>query len=916
MSTTNNKRAIYTPKTEAVDTQLDLIAKELAYNYYTNSFGDADVENNVKNTAALSVFKKEISGKIKVDLENNIRVRNIMIIGAGASHDSFKAMPLGKDLTNEMDEEYIQKIKGLHFLDEKYKEEQEAVKLTTGSNDINFENYLYILSKLFLSQPELRKNIKEITGIRYAPSLFNEIVAHMLKHSFLDIVINYNFEETLDQAIEDEIGKANYHEIISDGHCIKTEDITRDGRLTTPLYVKPHGTNSHKSTLRFTNNHYLELPFDIKEMLKTLFDGILNEKSKKRIEKINLFVVGFAMESFELNNILKSCFETEKSQYTIYDINHEPLSEKPEKFEAFQKTFDVVLTPEGNMPFQEYEFPNTKHRYVPIKTNPEGFDNSKESITSDLAEFFSVIWRKTHDMFTDEFKPRSIAKHEIVNYLLYDDILKNGGNTTDERVKNRQDLKKKYDDFTSPETRDYFLDRAIIEVAIAFTRNKGMVDLVELLKGKPGKYHALYLKSDKKIKEKIDIALPVVSFYDIVSVFAPPPIYGSFLKNTDNIYEIDLEKMDEIFSKENLTNNVLEKINRFEIDLKEFVLQQKLAKYILATLINSSLLSKRTKTHIQKKCYKRVFNGYYTDNSNYNPEKTVLEELYRLFLKSAKSHYYIINPKENDSVHNMFETFSSENLLHTNLSFKLKFKELFEKDWNVAFIVTERGGIFELLKSINEAAPNHFKNKHIILICSYDALKFNDDKQNADEWYGSVKNKINQDVISPQNLTLLFTPSREHNHHIALFLKCPHNSEEKLHQNDVALIDNKLGFNFAPHDAIYHFRQSFSNSIDPLVIKADNSFPKEKVINDFGKMVKLFHLLLLRSFDFTCQINNAKMLEAIGENSLVGEYYKLYKDAKEELKESYKTWKINQYNEQVVGFLKSIYEGINKKSSN
>ena len=42
--------------------------------------------------------------------------------------------------------------------------------------------------------------------VRYYPGLAYEILAHLMKHGFIDAIINFNFDEVLDQAIEDELG--------------------------------------------------------------------------------------------------------------------------------------------------------------------------------------------------------------------------------------------------------------------------------------------------------------------------------------------------------------------------------------------------------------------------------------------------------------------------------------------------------------------------------------------------------------------------------------------------------------------------------------------------------------------------------------------------------------------------------------
>ncbi len=51
----------------------------------------------------------------------------------------------------------------------------------------------------------------------------------------------------------------NIEVIYSDGHCPEDyEEITQNnGKLNRPIYIKPHGTISHLSTLRFTREDFL-----------------------------------------------------------------------------------------------------------------------------------------------------------------------------------------------------------------------------------------------------------------------------------------------------------------------------------------------------------------------------------------------------------------------------------------------------------------------------------------------------------------------------------------------------------------------------------------------------------------------------------------------------------------------------------
>ncbi|MBK6976711.1 MAG: hypothetical protein IPH28_06005 [Cytophagaceae bacterium] len=95
---------------------------------------------------------------------------------------------------------------------------------------------------------------------RTYPSVFYEILAHIFKNRFVDAVINFNFDESFDQAVLEEISTGELKKIVSDGDCVPYVDLVEEHNLKLPLYIKPHGTFSEKSSLRFTKEHYIDIP--------------------------------------------------------------------------------------------------------------------------------------------------------------------------------------------------------------------------------------------------------------------------------------------------------------------------------------------------------------------------------------------------------------------------------------------------------------------------------------------------------------------------------------------------------------------------------------------------------------------------------------------------------------------------------
>jgi hypothetical protein len=723
----NDLDPIQTPLTAPINTQLNSLAEELAYNYFSNSFGEKEFEKE----GCLDMFSDPaIKEKFTTKFGKGERVRNILIVGAGASNDSFASIPLGKAMTEEMKATYGDKIE-TEFVKRKYEHEKEEIAAMTGKENLSFENYFYLLSNHFVEQEELRKKIKEMTNIRYAPCLFNEIVAHLLKHSFIDVVINFNFEETLDQSIADEIGSENYYNVISDGHAVSIDKILIGGRLKSPIYIKPHGSNSHKSTLRFTNNHYFDMPADIKSMLETLFKGRINDD--KKIEKVNLIVVGFSLESVEFNKLLRIRNEEKQTEFPDYEIYHidinpflctvDPEKPLPSRDLGFATHFPSLIIDHPSIE----EKPNyaKKIKYTPIKVENKPNENC---ITTPLGELMSVLWRKVHRTFQHPFSPRSIARHEILNYFLYDKECcrktspDKDGNTIDSRAAARAAIYTMYEppeEIKQPaDYCKYLLDKLMIELMLSINRNNGLIDLLEILKGRVGDYYNLYKEYQ---------ATNSYSIYEIADELCgsaktsenEPP----FLKNSNyyllyNEFEAADSEPTKIISqfsatlKEQLGKENEERIDKLTKTLAgeyEKLASNNKVKTRVITLLMRLLTSRKTcpefKLRLLKNFDQPVFNGR---EENKVP---LFNEVIRSMAKGIDSHYYIINPRQNNPIHHMFETYTKDCVQHTNLAYIHEFSRFFSKadKWDTALIVAETGAIFDFLA--HEKTTPHIKEK-------------------------------------------------------------------------------------------------------------------------------------------------------------------------------------------------------------
>jgi hypothetical protein len=790
MQEDNSRDHCFTPNIEEKSQLIiDEIADELAYNYLANSFGD-DIFNHTHYKDILNQNLKidsNINDETIGDIYNERKIqrrrcRNVLIIGAGASFDSYSGVPLGQQLVNSFEEIFVSKLKSIPFLEEKYEnEKKEIVKLLKG--DFDFENFLSLLSTFFVTQTALREEIKNHTGFRYSPSLFYEIVAHMLKHTFLDVVINFNFDEMLDQCIHEELGADNYHFVLSDGHTIKIEDILVEGRIKAPVYIKPHGTFSHKSSLRFTKRHYLDLPIDIQDMLEGLLSGYRGEG--KEVERVNLICVGFDLASIEFNDILNGYLSPISRVYHFFfnnkDTDDKILADMKLKFENQLGSFVKKAIAHGLTLEDIYKPINIKNfntqlikPEIPVGEKKNILNESNDAIpvnelTTPLGELFSVLWRRTYLRFNDFNKPRSISRHEIISYLFYNkNLFTNFDKSWDNKVSDiqlRKNMRDYYED--SPK---YFRDRVLVEVAIELLRNNGNVDIVEVLKGRTGLYFEKYLDTCRLYTNKIRLTHSIYDFLAEYSKdgsskenikdeaefpstkltfrilpFTKDELITEVLKDIKDNFKKPINKyfapMAKSISKDDINAKIKEETNNFfewlENAINEYYLRNPLAISILCNLLRSELLSSKIRENLLSSYKMAVFNGLKWENkTNINPlikkvkgmsNYSMLQELFRIFTKTNASSYFNIRSKKNDSRFRVWESFQMKNVLHTNLLLSNDFKYVFlTKNWDCLLSVFETG---ETIKGIirenvlQVGFLDKLQKREIVLLCSFEAVE-------------------------------------------------------------------------------------------------------------------------------------------------------------------------------------------------
>jgi len=889
--------------------KLDELAMELATNYCTASFGESE-KKQVKLSDIFSPKCKALPDGHRTSnepptIDDISQHRNILLIGAGATYDSYKCIPLGDQVIEKLREKYEAKIGDFPAIREKYKSSINEQKIQ--NRPLDFENYLALFVELILTPEQLRKELADLYTYKYSPSLLYEIIAHMFKHSFIDVIVNFNFDELLDRAIDEEVGKNNYYHVVSDGDAVSIDDVTVDGRLKIPVYIKPHGTITHKTSLRFTKQDYLNVPESIKHLLQQLISGkrgeIDTEKKVKDLTQVNIISVGFNMASIEFNDILNK-FLPDRSKifhfaYGKKDIR-DPHFVKEILPDFYKRAFGAWQPERGSADLSLDEFDNYVYKRISI----ESMDKAEvdDTLTSPYSKLFSCLWRKMHRQFKEHLQPRSIGSHELVAYLFCDPDF-----FTDEMHLIKEDVVNRYENNIH-----YFLDRTLVEIAITINRNNGVVDIADLLNERAGFYYAEYRRIHLEQKRS---PKDLLSIYDLINQFtddaSEEESKATLLRNIFRLKVLNFEEtIEEIKQLRTATDSRgirHPRLKKWELpfydqlsdstspgripsDLKnktnpqEFInvalerFERLLTGYyggkcyipvtIMYHLFRCSLLSDQFTENLKKNYGKAVYN-----QKNYDSKKDklflepgqksplLIDELIRLFLKSSTGHFFTIKPKFNDHANFLTQSFSKNKILHTNLSVEYAFLNMMGKDWDIALLIIENGNILKLLEENQDLLLRTNRKRKIIVINSYEALR----QLHPDEEFGKIelikrRNKEYTDFVAkgqPGSLvefSTLSTPAVQHNHHMMLFLKRSPSTAERR-PSACYIFTNTTGQKIPVEmvGGIYMFRRGFSSSINPIFI-GDTSYSPftdtKALTNDLRKLLSMFLINFCRAIAF------------------------------------------------------------------
>ncbi len=631
-----------------------VLSKALADNYFDVTFGYP-----LRRETFISNYQKVFKGGNGRNFADAPRVRNIVLVGAGASYAAFgdEKFPMATGAIERLRESLgvsglQQALRASNALKksgdgisgpaDRIEEEEERFKQIYGVPNprSDFESQLAIFSMFYTAQ-QVQGALGGLYSHRYYPHIIFETIAHLLKHRFIDVVINYNFDEVLDQAIDEEMQGGDYRKVLSDGDCEDLSKLVVDEQLKVPLYIKPHGTISHKSTLRFTKDAYIGMPSGLLAFTRKILLGQTKEDISKQRDRyhVNLISIGYAFTSVELIEMLRGHDRLNVFHFNVAEAGNEStLASHVRGISPNVSQYFIGIDPRGGTPVRGAAY---------------------SSIQEAVTELFSTAC----NCFEGPYRPRGMDRHWIIHHLLFsprptppDAKAGSPPAGSGDRVP-RQD-------------RYYFLARLYVELTIALAKGNGRIDLATLVGTRVG----IYFREWRSVEPGGGVSLREICRYlELISSegFRGNVFTASILgtSNPTSSPWIDIKASSGNVDKGNLRN-------------VEQGLSEVLAKHLWEML-------KKVLSQIDDREFQAHLGSKSIDHTK------VIEHLTAL----VRSDTHELAPRFSPDALLLFNKANRSAVIHTHLGMVTRFMELADNpEWDLLLSVTEQGKVLRKLE--------------------------------------------------------------------------------------------------------------------------------------------------------------------------------------------------------------------------
>jgi hypothetical protein len=380
----------------------------------------------------------------------------IAVVGAGASEP---LLARGDELAAELEAQF-----------ERDEVELNRLTLVYNLDPEQFETRLVALSRSPDAAAMVRKTISEKYKVQHPTLLGNELLAHLLKHRFLDAIISFNFDELLDRSLSDELSDGEYEQVISERDCdgIQADPSAPD---YVPLYVKLHGTASEPDSLRFTADAYYSIPQRISGVVQELLHA----------EECVIVNVGSGLATFDLQHLFNI-----PQALKVFNLSHKPVNW------LVSKKIDEVRNEGHSKPKPQPQ--QTKRKKVEYPwlhdCNPDGHkcDELLQQLTYELArkaKTSALSTRPQSSRSAGLLQFRSVGRHEAVAQLLGPETVHRNWAAIP--------------GWSDEELTEYARRRTILELALTAAKARGLLSLVPLSEDRAARYYEDYrrLAGDK-----------------------------------------------------------------------------------------------------------------------------------------------------------------------------------------------------------------------------------------------------------------------------------------------------------------------------------------------------------------------------------------------------------------------------------
>lgn len=806
---------------------LDILSKYLAVNAICHA---TDGKESIQNTS-----ERELN-LLSTEYNDYKMSRNILIIGAGASSNANQHIPTAKRFAAHIKDQFIkqntdrytkliqenkqvkrgqQKVhKDIQHLVEK--NNSALTDLRTQNEEINrrsierqidylarvntlrrdeFETIMLACSRI--DNEFVLDELKDNYDYKHVSNLFYEIVGHLFKHRFIDIIIDFNFDELMNNVIEEEMNGMPYNYVLFDGDMTDDwDDLMLEHRLKEPIYIKPHGTISHPSSLRFNKEQYYSLPSRIAGLLDKLFTAQYHMKKGKGTEteclQLNIITAGFGMQSMDFNYILEQAL-----------LKRESYTGSPScKLFVFdrQEKKDYIENIPASLRKKDDEKINITYYQVAEHAGPLAISDQKDE---SLEGHFLALWHQIEGHFkTPGMLLRGISRHMIISLFF-----QNNKNPP-LRIFQKKDVLAGGDNALKSQL--YLLARILVEMAILLVNSDGMTNMTQIKESRINKYYLLLRKvlsilDPGKTERLFDE--DQISLLTILGHFGFRK-YKRFVNDTF-VYDVKDQFEPDEFRKK-IVSSLFEQLEGIDARFKE-------------------ILNKKPKTgptHTIK--YINFWKGELRNAIEKN-----FEDLHR-------NPAWMVKPNFSEYQISKFRNVTDRNFLHTDLRFNLQRKIFFNdrsKDWNILLSSSKRASFLREASGFSKILEG--KKHQVCIVLS----RIEDNKAFDLALSSTIPQHING-IYDPKQKDFRRLPWWLHNQHTHIFLKFKLTAVDKAF-SDYTITDTTpsdifdADFIEAFTGGVYYQRRMLSRKINPIYFDHSNGTRKKEDINALRNIKEL-----------------------------------------------------------------------------